>query len=245
MSVDKNTMKFGVTEAGDAGINFEWLDNLQPANIIITKQLTINNTRLINGLLDNKDRIILHCTCTGYGGTEMERNVPNPSEIHTGIEELIKMGFPTSQIVLRTDPIIPTKKGIEKAEYVWRLFSDTGITRCRFSIIDLYPHAKERIIKCFHKLPFNTFKAPQEMINNLLIHIKYFEHIYQFESCAENTPYQLGCISQKDLDILGIDYQSEVGGFQRRGCLCIAGKTELLRNRKRCPSQCLYCYWKD
>lgn len=238
-------MKFGITEAGDAGLDFSWISKLEDANIIITKHLTSNNKKLIQSLIDNSGKIILHCTCTGYGGTDMERNVPKPNEIYNGVQELLSRGFPLDHIVLRTDPIIPTNKGIERVETVWKLFSSLGISRCRFSIIDLYPHTKVRIKNCYNRLPFDSFTAPQYMIDNLLSRIKLYEDIYNFESCAENTPYQLGCISQKDIDILGIDCKTEVGGYQRKGCLCLAGKTELLTNRKRCPSQCLYCYWKD
>ena len=66
-----------------------------------------------------------------------------------------------------------------------------------------------------------------------------------FESWAENLPEQIGCISKRDFDILGIPFDNPEGGFQRKGCLCVAGKTELLNNKKRCPSGCLYCYWRD
>jgi len=69
--------------------------------------------------------------------------------------------------------------------------------------------------------------------------------VYEFEACAEYTPHQLGCISQKDFDILGIQGKATPAGFQRKGCMCIAGKVELLNSKKRCPHGCLYCYWKD
>jgi len=47
------------------------------------------------------------------------------------------------------------------------------------------------------------------------------------------------------LDILGIVTETEEGGFQRKGCMCLKGKTELLTEKRICPSGCLYCYWKD
>ena len=71
--------KIGVTEAGDAGLDLSWVSKLFDVNVIITKHLTPKNTALIKALLNNKDKIILHCTCTGYGGTLMEKNVPTPT----------------------------------------------------------------------------------------------------------------------------------------------------------------------
>lgn len=66
-----------------------------------------------------------------------------------------------------------------------------------------------------------------------------------FESCAENIGERIGCISKRDFDILSLPFDNVTGGFQRKGCLCVAGKTELLNNKKRCPSGCIYCYWHD
>lgn len=47
-------MKIGITEHGDAGLNFEWLGKLCKVNIIITKYLTKNNEKLLQGLIENK-----------------------------------------------------------------------------------------------------------------------------------------------------------------------------------------------
>lgn len=240
-------MKIGITEAGDAGLDFSWVDKLFNINIIITKHLTTQNKQLINALLENSHKIILHCTCTGYGGTKMERNVPSPFEVYDGVKNLISKGFPVSNIVLRTDPIIPTLKGIRRVEKIWDLFSDTGIKRCRYSVIDMYPHTKSRIKEEYGAVPFETFKAPQRMLDHVKCAVErgYKSQPYVFESCAEDLPQQVGCISKKDFDILGLSYDNTEGGFQRKGCLCLSGKTELLNSKKRCPSGCLYCYWKD
>jgi DNA repair photolyase len=239
-------IRFGITEAGDAGLDFSWENKLLDGNIIITKHMTISNQKLNKALLKNKDKIILHATCTGYGGTKVEPNVPKPYEIYQGVRELIKAGFPNEQIVLRVDPIIPTEKGLKTIIQPLALFKDTGVTRVRYSIIDMYPHVKERFLKEFGVLPFNTFKAPPKMIDNLMSFIEKYRERYTFEACAEELPDKVGCISQKDFEILGLDTsQIKEGGFQRKGCACCAGKTELLKNKKRCPSGCIYCYWRD
>lgn len=50
-------IKIGVTERGDAGIDFSWVQKLYPANVIIFKNL---NDKLIDNLVRNKDKIIFH-----------------------------------------------------------------------------------------------------------------------------------------------------------------------------------------
>lgn len=237
-------MKVGITERGDAGLDYSWINKLYDANIIITKQLYVNNSKLIDALLSNKEKIILHVTCTGYGGTVIEPHVPRPIEVHEGLIRLISLGFPVEQVVLRTDPIIPTKKGLQRVKEVWDLFKDTGVHRVRYSVIDMYPHVQKRFEKHELSLPFSTFIAPQMMIDDvrrLVIEYGY----YNFEACAESLPTPTGCVSQKDIDILKLPEILSPGGMQRKGCLCCSGKTELLDNKNRCPSGCLYCYWRD
>lgn len=238
--------KIGVTEAGDGGLDFSWTNKLYDINIIITKHLTSKNEKLLNALLNNADKIILHCTCTGYGKTLIEPNVPTSNEVYNGVSKLIALGFPVSQIVLRTDPIIPTDKGIECVEKVWKQFSTLGIERCRLSIIDMYPHVRKRFQEVCGKVPFESFVAPQNMILQVNQAIQQNVSLYKhFESCAENIGERIGCISKRDFDVLGLPFDNETGGFQRKGCLCVAGKNELLNNKKRCPSGCIYCYWHD
>ena len=235
-------IKVGITERGDAGIDFSWVDKLLDANIIISKYL---NDGLINELINYKEKVIFHVTCTGYGETALEPNVHNFIWTHQQILKLVDMGFPVNQIVLRVDPIIPTSKGLDRVDGVLDCFSDTGIKRVRYSFIDMYPHVKERFNNAKIPIPFTTFCAPKEMISNALEMLNCYEDKYELESCAESTKHQLGCISQKDFDILSITEHVEPAGYQRKGCMCIAGKTELLNSKTQCPNGCLYCYWKD
>lgn len=236
-------VKVGITERGDAGLDFTWVDKLLPLNIIITKNL---NDQIIEHLIKHKEKIILHTTCTGMGGSRLEPNVPNVIYTHSQTHKLIGNGFPVNQIVLRIDPIIPTEKGIVLVEHILDRFQDTGIKRVRYSFLDMYPHVKERIIKAGLKLPYNTFCCSDEMKKNALHLLIQYEDIYELEACAENTKHLMGCVSKKDFDIMGIRAEDvEPVGFQRKGCMCIAGKTELLSSKKRCSHGCLYCYWKD
>lgn len=73
-----------------------------------------------------------------------------------------------------------------------------------------------------------------------------------FEACAEPELVNLsknvkmtGCISAKDLRLMGLPLEGNaVNPQNRKGCKCLACKTELLSNRRQCPHGCVYCYWR-
>lgn len=235
----------GITEEGDAGLDLSWVNNLQLVNIIISKFVTVENRPFFDRILANKDKIILHVTCTGWGGTVIEPGVPTYQQIYEGVKFLIELGFPVSQIVLRVDPIFPNTKGIARVEKVLDLFRDTGITRVRYSLLDMYPHVIERFQKVCGKVPYATFQASENNQKMVFDFIQKYDY-YTFESCGEpNLPDCIGCISNRDLHILGYtDKCIGVGGYQRPACKCLTGKVELLKNKKQCKGRCLYCYWK-
>lgn len=233
---------FGVTERGDAGLDFSWTQRLCAGNIIISKEL---NDDLIKALCAFSNRIIFHMTCTGYGGTILEPNVSTVSWTHSQLKKLLEAGFPISQVVLRLDPIIPTDKGIKLASCVLAKFRDSGIKRVRFSFLDMYPYVAKRFFDSKIRRPYDTFTAPKEMRDKALEMISQYENIYVFESCGESNKYACGCISEKDFSLLGIPYTKTAGGYQRAMCMCDGAKTELLKSKRRCLHECLYCYWKD
>lgn len=239
-------LRFGITERGEAGFDFSWekrMDEVDAA-IIISKQL---NDALITRLVNHQKKVIFHLTCTGYGGTKVEPNVPKLETTLNQYYKLMEAGFPPSQVVLRLDPIIPTKKGIERAAEVLYAFTDTEILRVRYSFLDMYPHVINRFKEQGLPDPYNgSFKPSGVMVKDAMQLIDDFRKIYcHFESCAEGTKDQTGCISHMDLDMLRISGELEGNSGQRKGCLCPANKVELLSDAKRCKSQCLYCYWKD
>lgn len=70
-------MKIGITEAGDPSINYEWINKVNNVDgiILITKNIT---DKFIEEILKVKDKTILHCSCTGYGGaTQYYIETPN------------------------------------------------------------------------------------------------------------------------------------------------------------------------
>ncbi len=241
-------VKFGITERGDAGLDTSWVRKLSTVDgaIIITKDAS----QIIDELVLYQRKLILHLTCTGYGSTIVEPNVPNVNETLITYHRLIEAGFPVKQVVLRLDPIIPTKKGIARASDVLTRFaldtsSNTMITRVRYSFLDMYPHVRSRFELAGLPDPYSgSFTASTYMQEQAIRMINLWRGHYEFESCAEDTPDKQGCISQLDYNILGINAEAFGKSIQRSNCLCAASKTELLDNRDQCFHGCQYCYWK-
>jgi len=254
--------KIGITEAGDAGKDLSWVDRLGTVDgaIVITKCASVD---FHDAVLANKDKLIVHATFTGYGHSVLEPNVPFPYEEFDAIMALVKDGFPNEKMVIRVDPIIPTEKGIDKALGVIKTFIDVGFSRFRISIIDMYPHVRERFKQAGLPFPYGEFgfqpakeqvAAVDEMLKaaseyyHSLGNRELFSDELRIESCAEpglKNVIQCGCVSAYDLNLLGLETDdSDSCGYQRPNCLCYSGKTELLKHKERCPHGCLYCYWK-
>lgn len=74
-------LKIGITERGDAGIDFSWYDKIKQelvgGAILITKNVNKEFAHKVLDLYEEGFKIIVHCTCTGYGGTALEPNVPD------------------------------------------------------------------------------------------------------------------------------------------------------------------------
>lgn len=239
----------GITENCDPAYYMELFDNLYDANIIITKNLITEE--LIEKLIEHKDKIILHVTCTGMGHTLVEPCTASKETVHVYFKKLIDAGFPIEQTVLRIDPCIPTEKGIKTAISVIELFSDTGIKRVRFSSLDMYNHVKNRFIEERIPIPYKTFHASDDDIMKLYHALKEVTDKYgmTLECCAEPLVDSVSCLSQKDIDILGLsDKITLVGNIgQRKNCNCPKNKTSLVKGikPKQCPNKCAYCFWKN
>ena len=255
----------GITERGDAGIDLSWanrLDEVQGA-IIITK--CIVGKRFQETLLANKDHLILHADITGNGGTIFEPNVVPYTESFKALHDIIDAGFDPKHIVLRCDPIIPTQDGMRNMTTMFRQFlqENFGITRIRVSVLDNYRHVKERFAKYNLPILYNGyFQAPDSTFEYIA---KQFDQLFHnhpeisIECCAEPKLAQAadrlhtksiewcGCCGFKDAEILNISLPEHIGvnPQNRKGCLCITAKKELLTHPKPCPHKCLYCYWQD
>ena len=242
------SQRIGVCEAGEISFNLEAFDRLYRGNIIITKRLT---DKVIEKLVEHQDKIILHLTVTGFGNSRIEPFVPKAEDTYKKLVKLIEAGFPVSHVVIRVDPIVPTEKGMNTALNVITAFGGLGIKRLRFSFLDNYKHVKTRFKQeGIPELYGGEFHAPLE---DRLAHAKKIEEVAHdagfesVEACGEPGIESISCLSQKDIDILGLTGEITLEGSaeQRTSCHCPANKSELLKVKPhRCENACLYCYWK-
>jgi DNA repair photolyase len=185
------------------------------------------------------------------GGSRIEPFVPKSSDTYSKLIKLIEGGFPVSHVVIRVDPIVPTEKGIETALGVITAFGGLGIKRLRFSFLDNYKHVKTRFkAEGIPELYGGEFHAP---LDERLAYAKKIEEdahdagFESIESCGEPGIESISCLSQKDIDILGLTDKITLEGSaeQRDSCGCPANKSELLKVRPhQCENKCLYCYWR-
>ena len=242
--MDRSQM-IGITESSEVSFNLDVFDRLYDGNIIITKRLT---NKLIDKLVEYKDKIILHFTVTGFGGSVLEPFVPTLEISRKKFGQLLDKGFPIDHCVLRIDPCIPTEKGLETMVRVVETFSDTGIKRVRFSVLDMYDHVKKRFNESGIELPYETFHAPLEDRKKMYDVLCELGEEYGFavEVCAEPGIESVSCLSQKDIDILGLTDKIKLVGNkgQRSNCGCPSNKTSLFKTKpERCLQKCLYCFW--
>lgn len=258
-------MYIGITERGDAGVDFSWEEQIRQKKvdgaILITKKISDEFIQKVSDLYQNGFKIIVHCTVTGYGGTTLEPNVPTYKEQLNMLSRLTET-FPKGNCVLRIDPIFPSTKGIKRVKEVVSYAASLGLLpmRMRVSILDEYKHVKDRLKACgLNPLYKDDFQANTSMITDVALCLVSLSDDYDisFETCAEEKLVNLtdeieagickvqGCISKVDLDILGLELNSEEENIQKRkGCHCLSCKKELLQKREPCPNGCLYCYWK-
>lgn len=246
----ENSQRIGITETSDPAFHPEIFDNLCEANIIITKHIT---DKIIDKLIENKERCILHASVTGMGGTKIEPLVPTIEQSVNKMKKLIDKGFPVKQIVLRIDPIVPTEKGVNTAMKVIDAFKNFGIERVRISFLDMYNHVKERFNCAGITLPYDSFHA--DLTTRVAAHQKLMQYALSnnykcVETCGEPGFTETPCISQKDVDILNLTDKIQLVGKkeQRTSCSCPVNKKELISYAKRkeikCGHSCLYCYMK-
>ena len=245
-------MRIGITERGDPSIDFSWVKKMDKMDgvILITKNLT---DKVIEEATPYLDKMIFHVTCTGYGQTVLEPNIPEVEKQLQQAQKLLSAGVPVERVVIRIDPIIPTVKGLKRAQGVFEKAAQLGFVRFRVSLMDAYAHVGERFRENGLNHPYGgAFTAPRDMIKNadeLFAKVKELYPKITIESCAEGlltNTLRTGCVSHKDFSLLGLSMDNvDDAGYQRKGCLCCSAKTELLAEKKQCPYKCLYCYWKN
>lgn len=241
-------MKIGITERGDAGIDLSWQYRLNTINgaILITKKITDDFIKAVINAHTTGYKLIVHCTCTGWGGSAFEPNVWDYKKQLTQLKKLINAGFPATNCVLRIDPIFPTENGLKRIKemldwYMTEIYPSIQLTRYRISVYDEYKHVKERLKTNGFQPCYDGFYANWEQMKAVGTLLS--QYPFQFETCAEDmlarqftsTFIQQGCISYEDLKIMNITTQDifDTNGQNRTGCHCLTCKTELLQNKKK------------
>jgi hypothetical protein len=94
------------------------------------------------------------------------------------------------------------------------------------------------MLKVGEQIDQYEFHAPIKLRREL--HKKFGEP----EMCGEPGFKSIGCISEKDCEILNVE---NLGGSsdQRTHCTCLANKYEILKAKHPCKHACKYCYWRD
>ena len=259
--------RIGITERGDAGLNLMWAQKLNTvdAAVIISKNIT--SPAFKNALINAHNaghKLILHVTCTGLGHSALEPNVPDPDTQINALQPIIDAGFPIEQVVLRVDPILPSDQTIDFINIAKNTANKAvakypSLKRIRISIMDLhYSHLRDRFrIAGLSDLLPHTFKSESYLDDHIKHRIidaftPFVRNGIAIETCAEPLLTQAcsefettGCVSNKDLAILGLDPIEHVRiGAQRPGACCCLPKIELLEKRGQCPHKCLYCFWR-
>ena len=248
-------MLIGITERGDAALDLSWIAKLPDYDgaILITKNVA--SPDFLKAIVPFKHKVIIHATITGYGGTRIEPNVPPWQETVKALNELTDQGYNT---VLRVDPIIPT---IDGTDLVCKVIEAAKTERVRMSFIDLYPHVLERLAAASLTLMWSSFHAPAHLRFDCISELLHTFLEKRFEMCAENAKDMdsfdaslcamgssveyIGCVSKRDLDLLGLKDDDTERKGQRPLCGCLACKTEMLENKGPCRHGCVYCYWKN
>jgi len=238
-------MRIGITERGDAALDLSWTNKISNIDgaILITK--AVSSVKFQNAVKEFKDKVIIHATITGFGGTPIEPNVPTYEETLNGLYELESF-MPEGNIVLRIDPIIPNEAGRSWIHYLIKNIP-VSVKRIRFSIIDNYKHILQRGLE----LPWSSFHAPPHLIADVVNDFMPYSHTHYIECCGEDHPlipeeWKRGCISDRDVLMLRLDINKipKILSGQRKSCKCLSIKTELLNNKGQCKHGCLYCYWR-
>jgi hypothetical protein len=181
------------------------------------------------------EQVVIHCTITGHGGSDIEPGVQPPEVTLAAYHGLVDR-YGGERVVLRIDPILACDPVmVAKAEAV----NQQAEGRVRISFMDFYYHARQRFLREGIEYDQPDFHAPQSL------RLDIWKRLGRPEVCAEPGLQCTGCVSERDVRVMGLESLSGEVGEQRKHCRCAAEKKELFVSRQRCTHECLYCYWKD
>lgn len=195
----------------------------------------------------NKTNFSISYTITGWGGTWLESNVLDPEVM---INEFNKASvILKNRVLLRIDPIIPTKEGIDKAIHVLKgiMYPIRVIT----SVLQIYKDQIDIIKKLgvdeslYSVVSGRARFVRREVANRVISLMHVARPNINIQMCG--MPYKVegsihtGCIDDALLKAMGInEYIRIQPGVQRPGCKCVISKKQLISGP--CEHTCAYCY---
>lgn len=251
-------IKCGVTDVGgDPATTDIWMDNYEKYGcklaIIVSKGLPTKKGQ--EWMLAHKTTTIFHATITGWGGTDVESGVKPWREALDRVNAFVADGFPKDHVVIRVDPILLSKEGLERAKEVMTAAVEEGYKNIKYSWCDVfYKHAQARFQVIGMMVPANVqTTAGQTMKEDMMSFILSLEKEYgvHFSSCAEtpkSNPHYEGCCGKWAFEKCGFSASDVVGNATQRGdCACGANKVELIPYSEisKCPHKCVYCFCKN
>jgi len=235
--------QIGVTGEGDAALDMRWLEWVvagKPA-ILITKA----PTKLVGILKEHnllRSRLIVHCTITGWGETPMEPYVA-ATEYELKTYRALRSEMP-GRVILRLDPVILFKDGLQRAYNVLRGAHTTREDRIKVSFVHNYEHINARL----RTLGYPLLDEFDFSLENRMAAVKQLTETIpgKFEMCSEPGFVNVGCVSEEDCRILGVEPAKDLSSNPGHpgGCGCLANKFELLGNLHVCKHKCAYCFLK-
>lgn len=214
----------------------------------------------------HSNRIVVHFTITGMGGTYQEPGVPYAwdEQLKWVNDFCDRFSFPREHVFIRVDPIIAEEFWIERAKTVIRRAAELGFKKIKYSWVDIKkylaayekygkgPDLKTRYKKAGRRLPTDVQDAKPELIRAFVYDFcDEMEEKYdmRFSSCAEikyrQDKHRDGCVGLNTLKLLGLERgYVEPDGKQRQECDCCPIKIEVSGRKwgTACTHQCRYCY---
>lgn len=172
--------------------------------IISIDTFSKDDSSFIDYCVEQQDKILLNCICSGYGKTSFEKQCSSPLEMKEGIQTLLLRGFPASNVVLDINPVIQNKTGLDKARKVLDLFRTSGVYKVHLSKMFQNAQQKQETFKRFKKRIVEDEKvySLKELIDEFKEYT-FFTCNYENESCKFCIPpkllYQLtGCLGTQE-----------------------------------------------
>ena len=245
----KSDFKFGVTLLGDAGFDTSWADRIHAVIGAAVSSKTFNK-EFEKLLLKNKKKLIYRPVVTGFGGTELEPGVPEPEKILDQVRELIKKGFPTSQITLFMSPVLP----VDWIPYIKETFGIDYIEMLHYILNEAKAIGVTKVFQGFFDIDYLTMTALRRLDERMVIN-PYEWHFDEYKEISlkviepslhymTNDPFyrfarRTGIVDNEDLKTLKLDSEYRfVNSFDY-----VKNLLELIVNpAKDCQGKCKICH---